>query len=121
MEHCFKNGHSFEFETSNYKIKTTSKKEYQIVVGEVTADPADMLHGRRIPNLEELQALEMSICAGLQKIEIILLVLYTGPMVHHRQFSLFVRFLSFLHVGFPFLCQSCCCCALGLIKYLASA
>jgi hypothetical protein len=76
-----KQGHDFEFVTSNYKIKTTSKKEYEIVVGEATADPADMMHSRRIPNLEELQKMEMSKTAGLMRIEIIMLVLYTGPMV----------------------------------------
>ncbi len=81
LEHCVKKGNDFEFVTSNYKIKTTSKKEYQIVIGNAKADPADMMHSRRIPNLSELQELEMSKTAGLLRIEIIMLVLYTGPMV----------------------------------------
>ena len=81
MEHCKKGGHDYNFETTNYKIKTTSKKEYEIVVGKATVDPADMMHSRRIPNLEELQKMEMSKTAGLMRIEIIMLVLYTGPMV----------------------------------------
>jgi hypothetical protein len=81
MEHCKKGGHDYNFETTNYKIKTTSEKEYKIVVGEETVNPADMMHSRRIPNLVELQGLEMSTKAGLIRIEIIMLVLYTGPMV----------------------------------------
>jgi hypothetical protein len=81
LEHCKKGGHDFEFETSNYKIRTTSHKEYSIVLGKVPADAADMMHGRRIPDLEALRKLEMSTSAKLLDIEIIMLVLYTGPMV----------------------------------------
>ena len=81
LEHCKKGGHDFEFETSNYKIKTTSQKEYNIVIGKTAVDDADMMHGRRIPDLKELQKLEMSTSAKLLEIEIIMLVLYTGPMV----------------------------------------
>jgi len=81
LEHCNKQGHDFEFTTSNYKIKTTSKKEYDVVVNSAPVDPADMMHSRRIPNLKELHELEMSKGADLRMIEIIMLVLYTGPMV----------------------------------------
>jgi hypothetical protein len=81
LEHCDKEGHDFEFTTSNYKIKTTSKKEYNIVVNNEPVDPADMMHSRRIPNLKDLKELEMSKTADLRMIEIIMLVLYTGPMV----------------------------------------
>jgi hypothetical protein len=81
LEHCNKQGHDFEFTTSNYKIKTTSKKEYDVVVNSAPVDPTDMMHSRRIPNLKELHELEMSKGADLRMIEIIMLVLYTGPMV----------------------------------------
>ena len=84
LEHCNKEGHDFEFTTSNYKIKTTSKKEYEIVVNNSPVDPADMMHSRRIPSLKELQALDMSKTADLRMIEIIMLVLYTGPMVSSK-------------------------------------
>ena len=40
-----------------------------------------MKHGRRIPHLYELEKLPQSIEAKLRRDEIILLVLYTGPMV----------------------------------------
>jgi hypothetical protein len=96
MEHCKKGGHDYNFETTNYKIKTTSEKEYKIVVGEETVNPADMMHLRRIPNLVELQGLEMSTKAGLMRIEIIMLVLYTGPMV-----CSIVHDFLFSHSHFP--------------------
>jgi hypothetical protein len=43
-----------------------------------------MAHNRRIPDLDELMKLEMSQHADLWRIEIIMLVLYTGPMVRSR-------------------------------------
>ncbi len=111
MEHCVKKGHNFEFVTSNYKIKTTSKKEYSLVLGEAKPDPADMMHSRRIPNLVELQELEMSKSAGLLRIEIIMLVLYTGPMVCSTLLLLssFVFTFSRPSSSFPYSClhQQC--------------
>ncbi len=95
MEHCVKKGHNFEFVTSNYKIKTTSKKEYSLVLGEAKPDPEDMMHSRRIPNLAELQELEMSKSAGLLRIEVIMLVLYTGPMVRSTLLVFRVYLVSF--------------------------
>ncbi len=80
-EHCTKQGTDFEFETSNYHIKTSSKREWLIVVEGENFKPGEDCHGRKIPSLDSLTQLDMSKKAGLLKIEIITLVLYTGPMV----------------------------------------
>jgi hypothetical protein len=81
LEHCVKTGHNHRFETSNYHISTTPEREYKIVLGNQTPDLADKKHGREIPNLNDLQSLPSSVAAGLLKVEIIMMVLYTGPMV----------------------------------------
>ena len=82
LEHCKKPGHDYTFTTGNYQIKTTSSREYNIVMGKVLPGEQDMQHDRRIPKLEHLEKLETSKKANLKLVEIIMLVLYTGPMVH---------------------------------------
>jgi hypothetical protein len=79
-EHCTKGGSDFEFETSKKK-KKTSKREWAIVVDREPLNSGEGGGGRTIPNIEELMLLPMSVKANLLKIEIIALVLYTGPMV----------------------------------------
>jgi hypothetical protein len=80
-EHCLKAGCDYEFETSNYHIKTTASREWSIVVNNGTLGPSEAGHGRKVPTLGELELLPMSIKANLCIAEIIALVLYTGPMV----------------------------------------
>ena len=41
-------------------------------------------HGRRIPDLSELMRDESARLAGLRKVEVLAIVLYTGPMVRKR-------------------------------------
>jgi hypothetical protein len=71
----------FEFETSNYHIKTTASREWNVVVKNDPLSPSESSHGRRVPSLGELELLPMSTKANLSLAEIIALVLYTGPMV----------------------------------------
>ncbi len=79
-EHCTKEGSEFEFETFKKK-KKTSKREWAIVVDREPLQPGEDGGGRKIPDIDGLKALPMSVKASLLKIEIIALVLYTGPMV----------------------------------------
>jgi hypothetical protein len=79
-EHCTKEGSDFEFETFKKK-KKTSKREWAIVVDGVPLKPGEDGGGRKIPNIDDLKVHPMSVKANLLKIEIIALVLYTGPMV----------------------------------------
>ncbi len=80
-EHCTKLGCDIEFETSNYHIKTTAKREWAVVVEKEPLTSSEDGHERRVPDIEELKVLPITIKAKILQIEIIALVLYTGPMV----------------------------------------
>ena len=80
-EHCTKAGCDVEFETSNYHIKTTPKREWSVAVLGEALSSAESGHGRRIPNIADLRQVAMSLKASLRDFEIFALVLYTGPMV----------------------------------------
>ena len=45
------------------------------------AQLADMRHGRRLPDVEELLLSDTAAKADLKLVEVVVLVLYTGPMV----------------------------------------
>ena len=79
-EHCSKAGCDTEFITSNYSITTTPQREWRFVVNRDTSG-ADMRHGRRVLDLEELSQLDTARTAKLCRVELIAVVLYTGPMV----------------------------------------
>ena len=80
-EHCSKGGCEIEFTTGNYKITTTPKAEWCIIVDRAYST-ADMSHNRRIPDIDSIVALsELSHGAHLETYEVISVVLYTGPMV----------------------------------------
>ena len=81
MEHCIKSGSSTPFTTPNYNITTTPKAEWQLVVSGDTANH-DMRHGRRIPRIEDLLKSETVTASKLTRIEVIVVVLYTGPMFY---------------------------------------
>jgi hypothetical protein len=82
LEHCYKNGCDFEFETSNYHIKTTPSKEWKIVVQrDLKLAERDMRHNRRIPDLDTLMSEPCVVRAKLGKCEVLATVLYTGPLV----------------------------------------
>lgn len=91
-EHCVLYGCDISFVTSNYKVTTTPKFEWTLIVkGQseiVTLKKTQQLyekmevnmeHERRIPIISEL--LTDPKCKVLRKEEVIAVVMYTGPMV----------------------------------------
>jgi hypothetical protein len=76
LEHAF----ALEFETSNYGVRTTPRREWAVIARGERAG-ADMRHGRRVPDVEALLVGEDARRAGLGRSEVIAVVLYTGPMV----------------------------------------
>jgi hypothetical protein len=78
-EHCVKAGCDDEFVTSNYGIRTTLRKEYEIATGRRACPPGDMLDkkGRKIRvvrRIEELKGLKLVQRAGLEEAEILAVV-----------------------------------------------
>jgi hypothetical protein len=88
-EHCARFDSDDSFETSNYKITTTPRQEWDIVVN-CDVSKADMRAGRRIPNISELMKLQIAMDSKLTDYEVIIVVIYTGPMVskHSAKISL---------------------------------
>jgi hypothetical protein len=95
-EHCSLLGSDFQFETSNYHIRTTAKREWGIVVDGEPLSSDEAAHGRQVPDLQALEQLSLTVEANLSLIEIIALVLYTGPMVSRLQMKSDVCDLDFL-------------------------
>jgi hypothetical protein len=91
MEHCSKGGHDVIIETTNYRLKTTPKQEWQILVdGELKL--ADRGHGRVVEPIGYYMELPAVRLAKLTKPEVIAVVLYTSPMVRTLAFlKLLVR------------------------------
>ena len=79
-EHCSRGGYNYYFVTGNYKIRTCPADEWAITL-QCDVSKADMRHGRRLPNTEELSHSDVAKNAGLALVEVIVIVLYTGPMV----------------------------------------
>jgi hypothetical protein len=79
-EHCLKGGCDHEFTTGNYHVTTCAKKEWDITLGERPCPEEDRGHGRTIHSIEELEKQDLAKKAGLQRVEIIAVVLYTGPL-----------------------------------------
>jgi hypothetical protein len=78
-EHCVKAGCNDDFVTSNYGVRTNPRKEYEIVTGTRACPPEDMLDkkGRRvrvIRKIGELEALALTVKAGLTEDEIVAVV-----------------------------------------------
>ena len=78
-EHCVKAGCDDEFVTSNYGIRTTPRKEYEIATGRRACPPGDMLDkkGRKVRvvrRIEELKLLKLVQRAGLEEAEILAVV-----------------------------------------------
>ncbi len=70
-----------QFKTKNYGITTYPSKEWEIVQGRMECAQEDRGHGRRIPKVDELLRLKKAEEAKLKSVEVVALVLYTGPMV----------------------------------------
>ncbi len=88
LEHCTEPISHWKFETSNYSIHTTPMEEWKIVLNPPDTASANLDSARRIPMINNLLGLESAKKARLQRIEVIAVVLYTGPMV--RTFHLFL-------------------------------
>jgi hypothetical protein len=80
-EHCSKAGASKDFTSSNYGITTNPQREWLIVVGTLQCPRNQMAYGRKIQPISSLVASDGAQRAGLSEVEIIAVVLYTGPMV----------------------------------------
>ena len=85
LEHCLKKGSGHEFTTDNYQITTCARNEWKIIV-ESEVDLADMHNSRKIPSIEDLYNSVLAREAGLRRVEVIAIVLYTGPMVYILNF-----------------------------------
>jgi hypothetical protein len=83
QEHCEKAGCNTSFTTGNYKITTTPKQEWLYIAGDETGQQVacpDMGHSRQIVHISELMKLKLAIDANLTEVEMLAIVLYTGPM-----------------------------------------
>jgi hypothetical protein len=83
QEHCEKAGCNTPFTTGNYKITTTPRQEWLYIAGDETGQQvacADLDHGRRIMPISDLMKLRLAMDAHLTEVEILAIVLYTGPM-----------------------------------------
>jgi hypothetical protein len=83
QEHCKRAGCDTLFTTSNYKIATTPRQEWLYIAGNDEGQRVlcpDMGHGRRIPSISELMKLKLSVDAKLTEVEMLAIILYTGPM-----------------------------------------
>ena len=79
-EHCNSVDSHLPFHTPNYGITTTPFNEW-VITTQQDDQKADMRHGRKLPNIEELMQSDEATKAGLIMIEVLVVVLYTGPMV----------------------------------------
>ena len=79
-EHCSRFDSEQEFETSNYHVMTTPKKEWAIVMN-FDESAADMRHGRKLQKIQDLMNKRETRDCKLSRAEVIAVVLYTGPMV----------------------------------------
>jgi hypothetical protein len=88
QEHCERAGCNTQFTTGNYKITTTPRQEWLYIAGDEAGQQmacADMGHGRRIVRISELMKLKLAIDAQLTEVEMLAIVLYTGPMFQVSQ------------------------------------
>jgi hypothetical protein len=95
-EHCKRAGFDYVFTTSNYRISSTPKREWELATGQQQCSPDELRGERRLKSIDALLELETAKNAGLTWPEVIAVVLYTGPMV--RAASLL---LICVHAAFP--------------------
>jgi ankyrin repeat protein len=92
-EHMTRGGNDFFFVTGNYKVRTQARKEWLYVVGDengqVVQPPAsEMVHDlddghivrRVIHPIDELLQRPLALSAKLTRVEMIAIVMYTGPV-----------------------------------------
>jgi len=84
-EHCVLEGYNQVFVTTNYGIKTTPEQEYKIAIGDITC-PEDHMKDKNgatvriVQKIGQLKEIPFVNSAGLREVEILAVVLYTGPM-----------------------------------------
>ena len=79
-EHCASFDSDQPFTTSNYKVTTTPRREWLLVVN-CDDSQADMRHGRRLQRIDDIMLRPDVQAWGVSREEIVAVVLYTGPMV----------------------------------------
>jgi hypothetical protein len=80
MEHCRDTGSDIYFTTRNYGICTFARQEWEVVVRGRRPPPEHMSHGRILRDIGEMMHCESVKKSKLRDVEVISLVLYTGPM-----------------------------------------
>ena len=88
QEHCKKAGCNTPFTTGNYKITTTPHQEWLYIAGDETGQQVacpDLDNDRRILPISELMKLQLAKDAKLTEVEMLAIVLYTGPMFQVSQ------------------------------------
>ncbi len=78
-EHCSKAGWDYEFISSNYGVRTSPRKEYEIAIGDRDCPPEDMLDRmrvrvREVRRIEELKGLPLVTKSKLTEAEIVAVV-----------------------------------------------
>ena len=84
-EHCSKAGSRELFTTPNYNITTSPENEWRVIVERVPCESSHMNHGRVIPDPNILCKSSEALRANLKDVEVIAVILYTGPMVSAPQ------------------------------------
>jgi hypothetical protein len=82
-EHCAKAGWDFEFTSGNYKITTTPRREWRIIVDRDACPEGDRGHGRVIREVAACAQQEAAREAKLIEAEVVAVIEYTGPLVRH--------------------------------------
>jgi hypothetical protein len=94
-EHCARFDSDVPFTANNYKIKSTPKNEWLVVL-KCDKKLANMSHGRRIPEISKLMQTDAAKISQLYDYEVVAVVLYTGPMVSSSfSFSIVVHGMFF--------------------------
>ena len=87
-EHCKRAGFDYVFTTSNYRISSTPKREWELAAGQAQCSFDELRGERRLKSVDELLKLDTAKSAGLTWPEVMAVVLYTGPMVRPVSLSL---------------------------------
>jgi hypothetical protein len=98
-DHCDHDDSDKDFDTLNYGLTTTARKEWNIVV---TVDKTKEIGGRVIPDYRVLLTSENATRAEpkLEDCEIVATILYTGPMVLLLFYLSFISDFSSSHCSF---------------------
>jgi hypothetical protein len=93
-EHCSKAGFDFEFTSGNYKITTTPRREWRIIVYRDACSEKDQEHGRVVQEVAACLQSEAARLAGLIEAEVIAVIEYTGPLVRRWVYENIILFFN---------------------------